>query len=104
MLNLVDRSELMQLLCKDDAELMKLAIIIPIKFCCNCFFETKFYFSEVYFVLLQFQYFNICNISRYSAAVQMCKVSWKTGLKWVLVLSLFYNYHHVGLSKLSITS
>ena len=57
MSNLVHRSEQMQLLCKDDEELMKLVIIIHIKFCCNCFFGTKFCFIAVYFVLLQFQYF-----------------------------------------------
>lgn len=44
---LVHRSELMQLLCEDDKELIKLGIIIPVKFCCNCFFGIKFYFSAV---------------------------------------------------------
>lgn len=77
----VHRSELMQLLCKDDKELMKLGIIIPVKFCCSCFFGTKFYFSAVYFALLQFQYFDICNISCHAAVVQSCKLKRKSGLK-----------------------
>lgn len=67
-------SELIQLLRKDNEELMKLVIIISIKFCCSCFFGTKFYFNAVYFVLLQFKYFDNFNISRHVAAVQSCKI------------------------------